>query len=244
MKSTRQYDFTLTAGGAFVLPVVGSYFRILSCTGALEVQGDTFGRVPVLSGQGLRDQDFAKLTLVDKSGSPNVGVILVSDGSFVDDRITGEVSFIDGGKARTIAGSAFVASSAMTPGGSNISQVSICNPVSSGRRVVINSIMVSCQIASSVSLSFGSGVPLGTQIAPLAKSLASGAACVAQKFDSYVLTASQGAGLLAMSLQAGQSSTIPITEPITIEPGRYLNISCPAPTSTFYCTVQFFEESV
>lgn len=115
-RSAKIYDFTLTAGGAFVLPVEGSYYRIISSTGAVEVKRDGGSGVgPIYAGQGERDEEFKRLTLIDKSGAANTGYIVVSDGTFVDDRITGEVSVIDGGLARTITNSAFIGYGIVTP---------------------------------------------------------------------------------------------------------------------------------
>jgi hypothetical protein len=88
--------------------VEGDYFKIKSSSGSLTVTGDTFGSLGgMLQGQGLRDTDFKRLTLTDETGAINNGYLLVSDGNFVDDRITGEVSVIDGGKARTLSNIAF-----------------------------------------------------------------------------------------------------------------------------------------
>lgn len=87
------YDFTLPAGGAMPLPVAGSYFRILTCTGDVDVIGDTFGRLgPINRGQGLADKAYGRLTIRDRSGAPNVGTILVSDANFIDQTLFGSIS--------------------------------------------------------------------------------------------------------------------------------------------------------
>ena len=60
---------------------------------------------PLYAGQGQR-KEFQRLTVTDKSGAANVVLIIVADDDFIDDRITGEVSVIDGSKARTKTGAA------------------------------------------------------------------------------------------------------------------------------------------
>lgn len=110
MRSFKIYDFTLSAGGAMPLLVEGGYFKIYSCTGVLAVSidgGSTIG--PINTGQGMKTE-FKRLTIVDQSGAANVGKIIVASDEFVDGRISGEVSVIDGEKARTLAGQMMMAS--------------------------------------------------------------------------------------------------------------------------------------
>src|SRR5207253_5023923 len=99
---------------------IGSYFKVLSATGTFEVTGDAFGQLgALLPGQGLRLEEgqFTRLTFRDTSGAPNLLYVLVAGDGFIDDRITGEVSVIDGEKARTLAGGMFAgAPSAPAPG--------------------------------------------------------------------------------------------------------------------------------
>lgn len=86
-RATQTYDFTLTAGGSQVLNVEGSFYRIQSATGNVEVRRDG-GSVlgPLTVGQGER-AEFRRLTLRDLSGGANSGRILVADGSFIDDTV-------------------------------------------------------------------------------------------------------------------------------------------------------------
>lgn len=87
------YDFAMAAGGSFPLPVAGSYFRILTTTGDVDVIGDTFGRLgPINRGQGLADKQYGRLTIQDRSGAPNSGTILVSDANFIDQTLYGSIS--------------------------------------------------------------------------------------------------------------------------------------------------------
>lgn len=90
MDALKYYDFTLTANGSQVLLVSGNNFRIQSQTGAVDVTVDSVGTLPgLLTGQGLKDVPFQRLTLRDASGAPNVGTILVSPAEFVDNRTYG-----------------------------------------------------------------------------------------------------------------------------------------------------------
>lgn len=88
----KVYDFTLTAGGSYRLPVIGEYFRIQTSNGALDVTVEGVGTLPgLLSGQALKDVPFNGLVLRDASGAPNVGTILVASSEFQDNRLQGTV---------------------------------------------------------------------------------------------------------------------------------------------------------
>lgn len=97
MEAMRYYDFSLVANGVQMLTVSGKNFRIQSQTGALDVTIDSVGTLPgLLTGQGVKDIPFTRLTLRDASGAPNVGQILVAPEEFIDNRTYG-VSTIAGG---------------------------------------------------------------------------------------------------------------------------------------------------
>lgn len=88
--SFKIYDFTLQANGVQTLPAMGSYFRIMSSTGSLEVTVEGRGTATGLqAGQGFKDQPFTKLLLRDTSGAPNSGFILAASSEFFDNRLNG-----------------------------------------------------------------------------------------------------------------------------------------------------------
>lgn len=127
--STQVYDFSIPPGGVFTVPAVGTYYKILTCSGAIEVRRDNGSRLgPILAGQGERDAPYSRLTLVDESGATNVGTILVSDTTFVDDRVTGEVSFIDGESTRIKDNKGIIGVSYCAPGVGLYSHCQVWNP--------------------------------------------------------------------------------------------------------------------
>lgn len=102
-KQVKVYTFTIPANGAFPLLVISDYFRIQAATGAVDVEGDTFGTLPdLLTGQGLENTPYNRLTFVDKTGAPNTVSVLCSGDLFIDNRLYGVVS-IDGDVALTAA---------------------------------------------------------------------------------------------------------------------------------------------
>lgn len=117
MDAFRYYDFTLAANGVQMLTVSGKNFRIQSQTGAVDVTVDSVGTLPgLLTGQGLKNVPFSRLTLRDASGAPNVGQILVAPEEFIDNRTYG-VSTIAGG-AVDLAAATLDALAGTRPGGS------------------------------------------------------------------------------------------------------------------------------
>lgn len=151
----RIYDFTLTSGGMQSLPVVGDFFKVISATGSINVIADTGASLDLMPGQGLREFSFNTLTIADKSGAANTGTILVGFSGMIDDRITGEVSIIDGGRALTLANAAFMKSSQVTGVAGNYSGAQLWNPVGSGVEVELFIVRVSSGTAATFGAGFG-----------------------------------------------------------------------------------------
>lgn len=146
----RIYDFTLTAGGSMPLLVQGDYMRIMSATGAVEVLTDNYRIGPIMAGQGQAKSPFTRLTITDRSGAANVGYVLVADSDFIDNRINGEVSVIDGEKSRTLAGGMFAAAPFCGAVAANYSNVQLWNPAGSGKNLIVGALDFATPVATSV----------------------------------------------------------------------------------------------
>jgi hypothetical protein len=91
--SFKVYPLTLAANAVARLPVSGSYFRIQSATGAVDVTVEGVGTLPdLLGGQAFKDLDFNGLIIQDKSGAPNTLQILIASAEFQDNRLQGAVA--------------------------------------------------------------------------------------------------------------------------------------------------------
>lgn len=138
-RAAQIYDFTLAAGASVEILAEGSYYRILSATGALEVKRDGGSRLaPLYPGQGERDE-FKRITIRDLSGAANSGFIIVADGSFIDDRITGEVSVIDGEKTRSLAGLNITANIGCAAVAAQYAHVQLWNP-STDKNLIVSQV--------------------------------------------------------------------------------------------------------
>ena len=84
MKPTNTYEFNMTPNGAYRLLVSGDYFKILSSSGAVDVEAD-WGRLTQLTaGQGLEDSEFKYLFFRDRSGGANALRVVIGDEKFID----------------------------------------------------------------------------------------------------------------------------------------------------------------
>lgn len=237
-----QYDFTLAPNGAQVLEVSGSYFTYKNGTGPIRVTSSGGAVVDLLPGQGMSAVKFDRLTVKDLSGAGNVGAILAGDGAWRDERIAGTVDVVDGGKARTIAGLAFIGYAYCFSGATKYAHVQLFNPQGSGRNLHVG------QVGFYSSTAVAQGIVLGANSTPLdllerkgANKRIGGAASVAEvrtKIDVTHLTNSPMAAL------AKELTTLKFLEPIMVPPGWGLILLNAAPGEDIGGTFEYFEEPV
>lgn len=223
MKPAKIYDFTLTANGSFVLPVEGDYFKVLSATGLVEVTGDSFGSLgSVLPGQGLDNTPFKRLVIKDKTGSANIGTLLVADEKFIDDRITGEVSVIDGGAWRSKSNKSFLGTGYSTCGAAQFSAVQLWNPAGTGSNLIVKSIRYSVNVAATIVIKTNTAAA-GIAAGPGGSKFIDGADDVVGAVRDY----SNGGALLSISkglgvdqFAAGGVGVVTYQEPLILGPGK------------------------
>jgi hypothetical protein len=85
-----QYDITLGAYGVQRIEVAGRFFKYIG-VGKIRVTTSKGGSIDLQSGQGVWGEEFNGLTVQDRSGSPNSGVLLAGSYDFRDDTITGRL---------------------------------------------------------------------------------------------------------------------------------------------------------
>lgn len=116
---SRNYDFSLAAGigSARLIQAIGTRCKLLAATGPMEVRTDQGAVYSLLPGQGFNmpaGEAFREIFLANKQAGAVSGTIFVGDETFIDDRITGDVSIIDNAAAKTSAGRQYIGS-AFTP---------------------------------------------------------------------------------------------------------------------------------
>lgn len=220
-RAARVYDFTIPAGGAITVLAEGSFYRLMTAAGGIEVRRNNGSIVgPLLPGQGER-AEFLSLTLTDKSGASNPGSILIGDDTFIDDRISGEVSVINGAVSRALAGVAYVCGDYSNPVAGQYSHVSLFNPGGSGRLLVVSKITMSSYVTlSGVRVRRSSAALANAALVAPVNKLESGPASVAA-MSNEASAASLGGAQVAMGIWAAPNSLaqIDFAEPILIGPG-------------------------
>lgn len=245
--STQTYDFTLTAGGSQVILAEGDYFRVMSSTGQVEVlmsDGSRYG--PIAAGQGQKGKHYTRLTVRDRSGAGNVGFIMVAGEEFVDNRVNGEVSVIDGGKARTIANSAFAWALGAPAIAATYAACQLYNPVGSGKRVIVK--------AYSVVATAPTYVQTHTNLAALANL---GAALVNSKhrggvmpiavsrYENFAVTTPSPAFIDYIGMPVGaQSYPRLLQEPVVLEPGAGFIVEAQTANVQMNASFEWTEEAV
>jgi hypothetical protein len=243
-RSAKIYDFSIPANGSFQLLVEGSFYRIQQSTGALEVRRDGGSGVgPIYAGQGERDEEFKYLTLIDKTGAINNGFIVVSDGTFVDDRTTGEVSIVDGEAAKTRSNIAFMAFGSLSGVAAQCSAVEIWNPAGSGKRLIVSDLIASSASQSAAAINKITAT-MGAAGVPQSKLInATGSTAVAKVGASNV-AAVPGVTIENQFIQAYQPFARAYKQPIVIEPGFGIVVWNTLVNSSLVASVQFTEEVI
>lgn len=239
MKPAKIYQFTVPANGSFPLLVTGTVFKILSSTAAIIVAGDRFGTLgSLLAGQGLRDAPFDRLTFTDASGANNLVTLLIADAGFVDDRITGEVSVIDGGKARTMANSSFCGVVAQAALAANYSYAQLFNPAASGKNLFVGQVGAQTGTAAGMIVGFQNattGALTGTN--PASKK-ANGAAGVGLHYAG-----TSGVALAGLYSLINGNIWVP-KEPLMVPPGWSIFLRGGVLNQDVQAAFEFFEEAV
>lgn len=135
-----QYDFNLSPNGGQRVEVVGRFFKYARGQGAIRVTTSKGGYVDLLPGQGVWGTEFSSLTVNDRSGLANAGVLLAGEFDFRDQSIPGVVSVADGSAAKTLLLNCFMGG-AMTSGAVTYNSVSLLNPAGSGKLTIIKKVM-------------------------------------------------------------------------------------------------------
>ena len=243
MSSAKIYDFTLTAGGSFSLPVSGSYVRIMSSTGTVEIVADGFRIGPIVAGQGSKDKDFKRLTIVDRSGAANIGTVLVADSDFVDQTILGSVSVIDGGKARTIANNAFIGVNLYSAVAAQYSKVQLWNPANTGKSLILGAFSFSSTVAGSVYARYNTAaLAISGSLSPASKLVGGAAPSALFRVESAATVTDPT--LAGFNFLANSAVFYTPKEPFVIRPGYGLVINHQTVNADISANFEWFEEAI
>lgn len=249
MSDMQRYPFNLAANESITLPVQGTRCIVKQSRGTVEVRGVLDGggvvRLSGLQdGQGFSGKQFKSLLITDTSGLDNDGYIIVSDESFIDNRISGDVSIINGEKARSIAGGRFFAAAYVFSAG-DYPNAQLWNP-STTKNLIVTRIDFNGNLAGTYVL-MGSDTALTTNTVNEANAKIGAAAGIAQvRTESTAATLSGVSLLKFFNLGSLQVAPMDLTSaPIVIPPGYGVAIGMQAKTNALLCAnFEWFEEAV
>lgn len=247
------YDFTVGVNGSFSLQTTGRYFKYLSgnaggadptITITSSLSG---GQKSVLApGQAIK---YAKgsttgFSIGNYAGSqPIIGKVLVGDDDFYDATLQGTVSVVDGGKFRTLSGSAFAAYGSQVAVAGQCSRVQLWNPASNPNRLVVEQVNLAAGTsAQSAALVFMT-VALATNMAVGYAKKSGAPNSVAQiNIDSIVAVPTEPE-LLVLGCSPNNTQAYKLNEPIIVLPGYGLTLYGGIPNALLGSTFEWYEET-
>jgi hypothetical protein len=239
-----QYDFNLTANAATVLGVKGKFFKYKSGLGAVRVRNNKGGYIDLLPGQGVWGLDYSELTITDISGANNYGVMIAGDFDFHDDRISGTVDVVDGGKNRVMAGKEFSIAMNVTAGATTYATLELYNP-SVAKNIIVSQIIISSSNSSPLRIGiapsaiFGNGATGQSKMGGGAVSagVASGGAAVSFPPAGFSY-------LGVFNVQANQAYTYQLKTPIVLPFGYGLVVQSSQVNTDMNLVVEYGEDLI
>lgn len=234
-------------------PFVGNfrYFKLLYAplpvTIRWGVNGCTNQLTNVLPGRGFRaapgEPDFGRLEIINPVNQLIIAEF--SDGDSINDRVVGEVSVINGERSRTIADIAFFSYNGIGGAAAKYSHCQLWNPAASGKKLVVEQIIVSSPANTEIQLgSYNAQLLTASAEGGVSKRIVAGAAAsVAEQrreTNAAILITKGFADFLAA---ASQPVVIRPTEPIIIYEGWGLNVVNLTVNVNVYATFEFYEEA-
>ena len=258
MAGLQYYDISIAPNATRVLSAEGSYIRyhIGAAGGADEtilVKADTGGLAAMLRpGQSIKLPAKVKDWRISNYANAGTiaGILIVGDGEIQDSQVAGTVQVIDGGKARTLAGSAFMFSQGAT-GAAGINPCAILfNPAASGKNIIVESARASFSSAQQYGIDFitapGSNAVLSSPgIVP--KKPGAVSVGISYKVDVAAFNGTSVAGLnsiLTATLSANVVDSMKFTEPVILPPGYGLRIFGTVANTSLVGQIEYYEESV
>ena len=236
-----QFDFNVGPNQSQHIDVVGTFVKYKGGAGTIRVRLNGGGYIDLLPGQGVNGVSFTSIDIQDRTGAQNVGTILAGIYDFRDDRITGTVDVVDGGKARTLANMAFVAGVGLVGQGGLYSTAQLWNPAGSGKNIVVEVFEMTSPEGGYIAWEFTSA-PLATFVDNGRSKKPAGAPSASQTRRE-----SKGAavnGSIGVFITAGNNLIQKrYIEPIVLPPGYGLNVGHTAANSGLTVYFEYFEEA-
>jgi hypothetical protein len=189
-----QYDLNLAPGAAQRIEASGRFFKYVSGQGKIRVTTSSGGQIDLMPGQGVWGVDFNGLSVQDRTGTGNVGVLVAGAFEFRDDTVNGAVSVTNDAAHRVPVQSLIAYSGTFSDTGLVTATTNVVPAASNVNGVYVD--------LFSVALSSAGGTATAVQL--LAKATAPAALCDGDVLYSATLTggtAGNGSGFTGSTNQ-------------------------------------------
>lgn len=249
------YDITIGVNSTRRLDAPGTYFYYYSgsaggADSTITLQGISSGlRIVLKPGQSLRLPDGANVEtswLVGNYANTAsiIGTVIVGNGQIQDNRISGSVEVIDGGKNRTAANQTFFgyANAGLLAG--NFSHQQLWNPAASGKNLFVKALTISTSVAQAPQLAWSNSA-MTTLVTTGGSPKKIGGTAGSAEQRSQTNAAQLGTSLQhVIYLAANTPLQIQFQEPIQIPPGFGLVTRTSVVAADLPTVFEYMEESV
>lgn len=249
------YDITIAANTTRQLDAPGSYFYYYagSAGGAdstITLRGVSSGlRLILKPGQAFRlpqgNVETSWILTNYANTATIIGTVMVGDGDITDNRVTGSVEVVDGGKNRTNAGTAFsIAINTGTPVVGQYAHCGIWNPSGSGKNVIVERLIISASVASIITYGWATAF-LGTQYTGGGSKKSGGAVSAGLNTSGNSATFLPTGFMYLGQIQVNANAPFDLVlkEPIIIQPNAGLAVASATGNNSVVLTAEYFEES-
>jgi len=251
------FDITIAAGASRQIDVQASYIYYLN--GSAGGMDTTIELRPISGGetvylkpgqaykmpQALVVQGITRWIIKNLKGEATItGQVLMGEGEFTDNRITGSVEVVDGGKARSLAGRAYMCAISAGISAGQFAFNELWNPLGSGKNVIVEQWSLSSAAASNIYAGWHNVRLTAGPNGSISKK-AGGALSSALVGAVYRGVAGGIASVLSTTnVPANQTIVIAPKEPIIIPPGFSFYCENQTASSSLQTWFEFFEEDV
>lgn len=222
--------------------IAGGYFKLLTAAYAVTVELFMNGQ-QVLEATGAdagfyQRLDFDRVAITAPVSQAVSFLVAPAEGG--SDRLVGAVSVVDGGRLRTLANESFLAhvESVAVPGQKSNTQLK--NPVGSGIRVVINSILPQSAAQTLQMRQYDANL---TTLSGVPQSKLFGGAVGLAQLRSQNSVGALSAATVIQSLEMPSTDWVPLSEPIILLPGVGMMLSGTADNTAIGLNLELNEEA-
>lgn len=237
----------LAAGEVWRLNIGADFFRVVSADWALKVRILKAGRIlgemdGWQAGDYLRGVEFDAVEIENGVTAQSV-TVQIAGGGVGSDRVIGEVSVIDGGMARTRAGSAFFGGTSAAAAAGFYSAVQLWNPAGSGKELIVSKAIIGCSLDATGYIR-ASNVALTNDGSAFGSKYLGGAGTVAKFMRSSAEATIPGSPLIIVMTKAGVSEWVEFREPVIIPQGYGLITVMNSVNAAVVFSAEFSERAV